>query len=142
MTDEVKINATDAAVSLAEELGIDLSDVAEETEGQGRITKPDVAAYAERARAEIEKALQELDATLEEQSEEPVEPEELEEPAEPPVPAEPEPSNVYRIRCINCGQQSWPVLKTDDGYHCPACGHNWTDREEQAPFRRAQRGEK
>jgi predicted Zn-ribbon and HTH transcriptional regulator len=38
--------------------------------------------------------------------------------------------------CINCGQRSTPIEITETGYRCPACHHEWTDEEEQAPFRR------
>lgn len=37
--------------------------------------------------------------------------------------------------CINCGQGVSPIQVTDAGYNCPACGHNWTEAEEAAPFR-------
>lgn len=38
--------------------------------------------------------------------------------------------------CINCGQETSAVIETDEGYECPQCGHKWTDKEEQAAFRR------
>lgn len=38
--------------------------------------------------------------------------------------------------CINCGQALQPIQKTEAGYRCPLCGHEWTDEEEKAPFRR------
>lgn len=87
MTEE--INATDGARELAEELGLDLVDVVEVV--GGRVTKPDVAKFAE----------------------ENSEPDPEEEPAPEPI-IEPEPAKAL---------------------------YRWDNRHEQAPFRKAQRGE-
>jgi predicted RNA-binding Zn-ribbon protein involved in translation (DUF1610 family) len=38
--------------------------------------------------------------------------------------------------CINCGQSMRPIDMTETHYSCPLCGHEWTDEDEKAPFRR------
>ncbi len=49
----------------------------------------------------------------------------------------PEPVKVSVPKtCINCGQGIAPIKVTQSGYACSMCGHNWTDKEELAPFRR------
>jgi len=61
--------------------------------------------------------------------------------------AKPPLSEPPHRRCINCGQDEYPVELVDDPevdywqFYCPACGHVWTMAEETAPFRRMQRGE-
>lgn len=67
--------------------------------------------------------------------------------AEPVVEAEPVKADLGQIefeikaRCINCGQNDRPLLSNGHEARCPVCGHTWVGDDEQAPFRRIQRGQ-